>query len=122
MPWPHHLKDGTSLSWDWTTMLANPARQLTHEQHLARDQRWRDHLDALDIVWREPAFSPQRYDPLDATMSGPTRRERFVAQFSLIPPIAAKAAENRIQIDVEVPSMLHILTRYPSAQRADTAG
>ncbi|MGA9013624.1 MAG: hypothetical protein WB509_14095, partial [Acetobacteraceae bacterium] len=31
--------DGTSLSWDCTTMLANPARQLTHEQHLSKFHR-----------------------------------------------------------------------------------
>jgi 2-methylcitrate dehydratase PrpD len=34
-----HLKGGTALSWDCTTMLANPARQLTHEQHLSKFHR-----------------------------------------------------------------------------------
>ena len=34
-----HLKGGTALRWDCTTMLANPARQLTHEQHLSKFHR-----------------------------------------------------------------------------------
>ena len=34
-----HLKDGTALGWDCATMLANPARQLTREQHLAKFRR-----------------------------------------------------------------------------------
>ena len=34
-----HLKGGTALRWECTTMLANPARQLTHEQHLSKFHR-----------------------------------------------------------------------------------
>ena len=34
-----HLKDGTALQWQCTTMLANPARPLTREQHLAKFHR-----------------------------------------------------------------------------------
>jgi 2-methylcitrate dehydratase PrpD len=34
-----HLKDGTALSWRCETMLANPARPLTHERHLAKFRR-----------------------------------------------------------------------------------
>ncbi|WP_428659059.1 MmgE/PrpD family protein [Reyranella sp.] len=37
-----HLKDGTALSWRCGTMLANPARPLTHEQHLAKFRRCLD--------------------------------------------------------------------------------
>jgi aconitate decarboxylase len=33
------LKDGTALRWHCATMLANPARQITREQHLAKFQR-----------------------------------------------------------------------------------
>jgi aconitate decarboxylase len=34
-----YLKGGTALNWDRTTMLANPARQLTREQHLSKFHR-----------------------------------------------------------------------------------
>lgn len=34
-----HLKEGTVLSWRCETMLANPARPLSHEQHLAKFRR-----------------------------------------------------------------------------------
>jgi aconitate decarboxylase len=34
-----HLKDGTALRWQCATMLANPARQLTREQHLIKFHR-----------------------------------------------------------------------------------
>ena len=34
-----HLKDGTALGWNCATMLANPARRLTREQHLAKFHR-----------------------------------------------------------------------------------
>jgi 2-methylcitrate dehydratase PrpD len=37
-----HLKNGTALSWRSETMLANPARPLTHEQHLAKFRRCLD--------------------------------------------------------------------------------
>jgi len=37
-----HLKDGTALSWRCETMLANPARPLTREQHLAKFRRCLD--------------------------------------------------------------------------------
>ncbi|MGD9882163.1 MAG: MmgE/PrpD family protein [Reyranella sp.] len=37
-----HLKDGRSLAWRCETMLANPARPLTHEQHLAKFTRCLD--------------------------------------------------------------------------------
>jgi 2-methylcitrate dehydratase PrpD len=36
------LKDGTQLSWRCETMLANPARPLTREQHLAKFRRCLD--------------------------------------------------------------------------------
>ena len=36
------LADGTELSWRCETMLANPARPLTHEQHLAKFRRCLD--------------------------------------------------------------------------------
>jgi 2-methylcitrate dehydratase PrpD len=34
-----HLKNGSGLRWQCTTMLANPARQLTREQYLAKFHR-----------------------------------------------------------------------------------
>lgn len=34
-----HLKDGTALSWRCEVMLANPARPLTRDQHLAKFRR-----------------------------------------------------------------------------------
>jgi 2-methylcitrate dehydratase PrpD len=34
-----HLRDGTALRWQCATMLANPARPLTQEQHLAKFHR-----------------------------------------------------------------------------------
>ena len=34
-----HLTGGTALCWDCTTMLANPARRLSHEQHLSKFRR-----------------------------------------------------------------------------------
>ena len=37
-----HLKNGTALSWRCETMLANPARPLTREQHLAKFRRCLD--------------------------------------------------------------------------------
>jgi 2-methylcitrate dehydratase PrpD len=37
-----HLEDGTALSWRCETMLANPARPLTREQHLAKFRRCLD--------------------------------------------------------------------------------
>jgi 2-methylcitrate dehydratase PrpD len=37
-----HLKNGTSLSWRCETMLANPARPLTREQHVAKFRRCLD--------------------------------------------------------------------------------
>jgi 2-methylcitrate dehydratase PrpD len=37
-----HLKDGRSLAWQCETMLANPARPLNREQHLAKFTRCLD--------------------------------------------------------------------------------
>jgi hypothetical protein len=37
-----HLKDGRSLAWRCETMLANPARPLTRDQHLAKFMRCLD--------------------------------------------------------------------------------
>lgn len=37
-----HLKDGTAVSWHCKTMLANPARPLTRDQHLAKFRRCLD--------------------------------------------------------------------------------
>jgi 2-methylcitrate dehydratase PrpD len=37
-----HLKNGTTLSWHCETMLAHPARPLTHAQHLAKFRRCLD--------------------------------------------------------------------------------
>jgi 2-methylcitrate dehydratase PrpD len=37
-----HLKDGTALAWHCEAMLANPARPLTREQHLAKFRRCLD--------------------------------------------------------------------------------
>jgi aconitate decarboxylase len=37
-----HLKNGTALSWRCETMLANPARPLTREQHFAKFRRCLD--------------------------------------------------------------------------------
>ena len=34
-----HLKDGTALRWRCATMLGNPMRRLTREQHLAKFHR-----------------------------------------------------------------------------------
>jgi hypothetical protein len=37
-----HLKNGSALSWRCETMLANPARPLSREQHLAKFRRCLD--------------------------------------------------------------------------------
>jgi hypothetical protein len=37
-----HLRNGTVISWRCETMLANPARPLTREQHLAKFRRCLD--------------------------------------------------------------------------------
>jgi len=37
-----HLKNGMALSWRCETMLANPARPLTREQHFAKFRRCLD--------------------------------------------------------------------------------
>ncbi|MFO1161159.1 MAG: MmgE/PrpD family protein [Reyranellaceae bacterium] len=70
-----HLKDGRTLAWRCETMLANPARPLPHDQHLAKFRRCLDfaaeplptdaaqrlletvrHLEALDDVRRLSAL------------------------------------------------------------------
>ena len=55
-------------------------------------------------------------------MSGPTRRERFVAQFA-DPPIAAKATENRLQIEVTLKQgQVPIGTLEDGASRGEIQG